>query len=407
MKNKKVIFGVVALVLVASSFLFLNKSKAEGVQEYELIPIESKDIVSKIYVNGVVKSQNERKINYNGTGVVKEIKVSLGDKVNKGDVLAILDSDQLEYTIETDQIQLSIEKELLKQIQLEGNRSLNEALKSTQLTFDDASKSFNRNEALFTAKAISKLDFEKSKTEYEQAKSTYETAQKNLSNSTFGSRLLAQTKAVENVEKRLSYNQKLLNKTILKSPIDGTVTEIKIKSGEAFEQKDYMIKVQDFDDMLIEANISEAEINRLKEGMLVDVTSNAVKNKVFKAKIHEIAAGTMKVEGKKQAYVGIKIKLEEHAPELRHDFSAQLVVTVAEKKQAKATQFELVQRDLNGNRFVYVDRNGEKVKVDVELGIESDLYIELINDQLQIGDMLYKDIEIEKDLGLAGLVEES
>ncbi len=45
------------------------------------------------------------------------------------------------------------------------------------------------------------------------------------------------------------------------------------------KQKDYMIKVQDFDDMLIEANISEAEINRLKEGMLVDVTSNAVKNK--------------------------------------------------------------------------------------------------------------------------------
>ncbi len=62
-----------------------------------------------------------------------------------------------------------------------------------------------------------------------------------------------------------------------------------------------MIKVQDFDDMLIEANISEAEINRLKEGMLVDVTSNAVKNKIFKAKIHEIAAGTMKVEGKKQS----------------------------------------------------------------------------------------------------------
>lgn len=84
-----------------------------------------------------------------------------------------------------------------------------------------------------------------------------------------------------------------------------------------------------------------------------------------------------------------------------------MVVTVAEKKQAKATRFELVQRDLNGNRFVYVDRNGEKVKVDVELGIESDLYIELINDELQIGDMLYKDIEIEKDLGLAGLVEES
>ncbi len=180
MKNKKVIFGVIVLAVVSSTVLFFNNAKAEPIQDFELVPIESQDIVSKIYVNGVVKSQNERKINYNGTGVVKEIKVSLGDNVKKGDVLAVLDSDQLEYTIETDQIQLSIEKEQLKQIQLEGNRSLNEALKSAQLTFDDASKAFNRNEALFGAKAISKLDFEKSKTEYEQAKSSYETAQKIL-----------------------------------------------------------------------------------------------------------------------------------------------------------------------------------------------------------------------------------
>lgn len=94
----------------------------------------------------------------------------------------------------------------------------------------------------------------------------------------------------------LKYLNEDLEKTVIKSPISGTVTEINLIKGQA--PTDYVAKIETVDRVIIESQVKEFDLNRVKVGMAVEVTSDAAgSDKVFKGKLESINPTPVKKEG--------------------------------------------------------------------------------------------------------------
>jgi RND family efflux transporter MFP subunit len=67
---------------------------------YQTEAVASGDIEQIISVNGTVGSDNKIQLRFQKTGKVEQIKTSVGQKVKKGDVLAVIDSDMLALSVQ-------------------------------------------------------------------------------------------------------------------------------------------------------------------------------------------------------------------------------------------------------------------------------------------------------------------
>ncbi|QZY54926.1 HlyD family secretion protein [Crassaminicella profunda] len=392
--NKKIIIGVIGalvVVMLAALAFGVKTAGAKGKEEntQQTLTVEKMDLESNIYTNGTVTTDEARKINYDGTGVVEKVFVKEGEIVKKGQVLAKLKSDQLENNIQLKKIQIEIEKSKLDQMVKEGDQSLSIALENAKLQMEEAKRNYESNKALWEARAISNTEFEKFKTAFEQAQNNFNEADFKLKNSSNQSNIAIQRKTIETANLELKQLEKDLGKTTIKSSIDGTVTQINLKEGVAFKREDYMFYVQNFKKNEIVANISEADINKVKVEQKVKITGNSITGKTLFGKVIRIAPGTKNIAGKKQAYVEIRIALDEYIPDLRTGFSVNLVLNTASKKNVKAVKFEAISSDIGGNKFVNVMNKDQSVrKVPVEIGVEGDVYVEIISDVVKVGDQL-------------------
>ncbi len=90
---------------------------------------------------------------------------------------------------------------------------------------------------------------------------------------------------VNNVDLKNLYED--LEKTVVKAPISGTVTEQNMIKGQV--PTNYLAKIDTVDRIIVKSKIKEFDLNNLKVGMKADITSDAIgKSKVFKGTIESI-----------------------------------------------------------------------------------------------------------------------
>ncbi|HRY62922.1 MAG TPA: biotin/lipoyl-binding protein, partial [Candidatus Paceibacterota bacterium] len=90
--NKKIIYAVVALVVVVLGYLYFSSG---GNGSYEYVTIEKRDIVQEVSVTGKVKPVSSAMLAFDRLGKVVRFNVDVGNHVSAGDVLASLDSSEL------------------------------------------------------------------------------------------------------------------------------------------------------------------------------------------------------------------------------------------------------------------------------------------------------------------------
>ena len=149
-------------------------------------------IINSINVLGEINSKDTTNVYSTLSNPIKEVKVQVGDKVKAGDVLAILDSDNLEKDVKqleattvaaeaNTKSDLENKKKVYDNASYLYNNNLNseirnaeEALKSAKLNLADKKRAHENNKALYDADALTKNDLNKSEIEYSNAQSDYD-----------------------------------------------------------------------------------------------------------------------------------------------------------------------------------------------------------------------------------------
>ena len=99
------ILAVIVVAGLTGLVLFLNTKRAQP-----SVSAVGTPIVSPITAQASVMPARQDNLNFQTTGIVKEIRVKLGDKVKAGDVLATLDTTDLQLKLEDAQASLAIQK---------------------------------------------------------------------------------------------------------------------------------------------------------------------------------------------------------------------------------------------------------------------------------------------------------
>ncbi len=101
MSKKKKIIGVVCgvvAVAVVGGYLLLNQNSGASVM-VSTETLQQMDLQNTVSLTGVVESETDRKVYSTLSYLVESVNVQVGDVVQAGDVLAQLDTEQLEMDI--------------------------------------------------------------------------------------------------------------------------------------------------------------------------------------------------------------------------------------------------------------------------------------------------------------------
>jgi HlyD family secretion protein len=204
---------------------------------------------------------------------------------------------------------------------------------------------------------------------------------------------------VKQTEQRLDKLKKELGFMTIKAPQPGVVhygdpaepwNRDNVKVGNRFYRGNTLLTLPDLREMQVLVNIHEADIDLVKLEQVVDVTVEAVKERVFKGKVTRVAqvANSDWMESANKTFQ-IEITMDPIDVDLRSGISAHVEIQVERLADALHVPVHAVIAE-NGKHFCFAPKGSTWEQRDVEIGKSNAHYVE-VTKGLEVGDavMLY------------------
>lgn len=402
MKKKKIwiAIGIAVVVVGIGGFAVVQSGKGGAGSAQATITaaeieggakVTKGNLESNVYISGTVEANDSRSVSYMGGGLVDNVYVKEGDRVTADQVLVKINSDKLDSELKKMMNELNISKAELSKMKTKGIGDQEAGLKNAQVTYDNAKKAYEANLALSKSGAVSSDELSKSKQQMDIAQISLSNAQNAYDQAKANVDISISEKRMQSTNITINDLQKDIEKTVIKTPIAGTVTSVKAKEGEVLPNNGILLTIEDLDKKIVKAYVSENEINRISLGQKVSITGNSIKGKTFEGEVSYIAPGTIRQEGSKNVKVEVKITLKDNVPELRPGFNVNLEIETASRAGVLMVPFEAIGTEADGRKYVNVlegEKGAEPKKVYIKTGVEGDIAVEVIDGDLKEGQVL-------------------
>jgi len=228
----------VAILLAGGIGWWVFRPRARKWPQVPTATVTRETLPVTIQVNGEVRPERVINVSPKTAGIVRELRVKEGDRVERGQILATMDDTNLRGQLLQAQGQVAAARANLQRLQA-GNRPQEIAqaqaqVQEVQAALRQAELNLKRNQTLFAQGAISQQDLELSLTEREQALARLQQAKQvlDLRKSGFRPEEIAQAQGqLQQAQGVLQVIQSQLNDTILRAPFSGVVTRIYAEPG--------------------------------------------------------------------------------------------------------------------------------------------------------------------------------
>lgn len=366
-------------------------ASASTIQEYTLTKSQ---ITETLSTSGTVQADSIEQLLGDVTSEVTHIHVEIGDQVSVGQVLAEMNPIDVQSDILNQQVVIAnLEKEI-KTLKIDKGTSKKLAYDNAKVILDNTKSDYDSNKILFENGALSQSDLDQSLesynkgiSDYESAKSTYESYDYATEYSILEKRLQVENTKLESLE------QDILDHQVVAS-IDGVVTALNIEEGEVPKESDVMMEIQDLSNLKIEASISEYEINDIVVGQEVTISTLGNEDKTYSGVVERIYPSG-EIDGS-EVFVTVLIEVLDEDQYLKPNFSANIDILIENKEDALLVPYDALITTPKGYAIQLKTEDEETANmVRVETGIEGDLTIEVISDQLEEGMVILVDSSVD------------
>lgn len=389
--KKKIIIAIVMLVVIFA--IFKINSKSQPLLEVETVQIERGNVQKTLDVKGLVKSKDSAEITSPFSYKVTQILVSEGDLVTTNQILATLETDSIEdeIAILSKQIQLD---EMRNNTSFQGsdrNYSVNEtmqlALDSANLAYEESLRQESIKEELFKNGAISREELNHAKLARENAYTQVENAKVALEKSNHDMNIAKESTNLSKMQ--LDQKIQTLEDLKIKSPIDGVVTRVYARIGRTArdtEENKPMFIVEDISEKYLKVDIGEYNIDEINIGQDVLITAEVLGEDSIKGQINSISpTGEEESHGSTNRVVPVTIKIGEDDGRLLSGVSAKAQILIDEEKNALYVPFDAIGYDKDGAYIYEVKGDSTLHKIQVQVGLESNLTSQIISEELEEG----------------------
>ncbi len=385
-KKKKIIIAVVAMAVVAGGVgLKMKQGQPTEPQGMPVMTstIQKQDIQEVLKQKAVLEGTKSAEVVSRLHYEIEQIAVKEGDRVQKGQLLAVLDSTEIQQQM----AQTKGDLELLEYQQQDILDERQKQYDSAVLVRDQAKREYERQKQLFDGGVgtQSELDTAKDaldKAEREVADIPTENGTAVLTN--------AEKQTKVNAKQKADIQATTLNDCKIHSPISGTVTRVNTTVGrfaDEMENNTPIFVIEDIDHLQMKVMISENDIDKVKIGQEVDITAQILGKDVVKGIVDRISpTGEEKNGTTTERVIPVYIKVQEQNEKLIAGITAQATIKIAFVQQAFVVPLEAIGELEDGTTAIYtVTEEGTVHIVPVTVGLETDLQAEVKSDALAEG----------------------
>jgi len=241
-------------------------------------------------------------------GQVKDVPVAVGDTVQADQALLEITPAQQATKVESNRAQMA---------------RLQAELADQRAQLDFAQLQFKRQTQLKAQNATREEAFESAR----------------MNASSASARLDAITAQIRELEATLKIDEEARQKTLVKSPIAGTVVSLAARPGQMLTASQLaapLLRIADLSEMTVAARVAEGDVTRLRPGMAASFTTPGYPGKRWSGKLRQVvpipADGTG--EQGKQAFYIVLFEVRNPDHELMSGMSAQVQFLVAQARDA-------------------------------------------------------------------------
>ena len=392
-----IIIAVVAVILMIVGF---SLSRPQEVVAFETVPVERGDLAAYVGATGSVRARQTATLTWQTNGVVDEVNAVIGDRVERGFVLSSLDKTTLSQSIILAEADLVNAQKALEEL-LESNTALLEAEKAVDKAEEAYKKAYNwrmdlngkvdikefyydqfgelklkeyKGYASEETIADADRDLALAESKLEDARREYERLQKG-----------ADSDEVAAARARVAAAEATLNLAKLIAPFDGTITQSSLVVGDQVNPGTVGFRIDDLSSLLVDVQVSEVDINNVLVGQNATLAFDAILGKTYTGKVVEVGQAGDTVQG--VVSFTVTVELTDADEQVKPGMTTAVNIITEEVKGALLVPNRAV-RLVDGERVVYVERDGMPNPVKITLGASSDTMSVLTSGDLKEGDLI-------------------
>jgi HlyD family secretion protein len=381
MKRRRVwlILGGLALVIVAGG-VYRSYRKAHAATEVSVAKVKLDDVVAKVTANGKVQAEKKVDMAALVMGQVVNLAVREGDPVKAGDFLLQIDKTH------------AAAEEAGSAAALNASQS---QLDSARATLEQAQGDFTRADENYRSGIIPVADHQHAQAALETARAAYQTA----------------VHQIEQSRALLNASRDDLSKTTVRSPIDGTVTALRIKAGEVTvvgtmnNPGTQLMTISDMSTVQAVLMVDETDTPSIAVGQKALLSMDSYPDRRFDGIVTEVGSSPIDKDDVELAGLittsdainfKVRVKFLDPPPSIRPGFSVTADIITGTRSKVPAIPLAAViirdsptgEKDATGRlkteQGVYTVVDGKVHFVPVKTGISGELLVE-VTDGLKPG----------------------
>ncbi len=404
MKKTWVVVAVLVVLAGGAFFAWKNKTKSDAGSEYQTVKVERGNLTAVVGATGTVRSNQSASLSWKTGGTVETVNVRVGDTVQEGEVLAALKKTSLSQNIIMAQADLVNAEKALDDLLLSRTaaaqaridlRNAEDALEKAQDYRDSLDEPYEYDKIVYIQTKRGRIPKIKTVKVDEADDETKIKADEDLAlaQARYDDALRAWERLADGpnqadvsaAQARVDAARATLSLAQISAPFAGTITQVEIMPGDQVSAGMPSFRIDDFSRLIVDVELSEVDINNVELGQTVSLSFDAILEKEYRGKVIEV--GQVGID--KQGIVNFTVRVElTDADELvRPGMTAAVNIVVKEIKDTILIPNKAV-RLSDGNRVVYLLKNGYPEMVKVRLGASANGMSVLVSNNIEEGELI-------------------
>ncbi|PPE57346.1 hemolysin secretion protein D [Pectobacterium brasiliense] len=385
-----VLLPIVALGML-TWLLAGRANEQESAPQGQWLPVQPQLLENQLGLVGRIQAAKQTTLAAPFEGIIREVLVREGQRVEQGQTLLILDPGQIEIQLrqaEAEVLKTQREVQSLRQWEQSAEVSrARRAVSSARSTFSNTQANLRDTQALFERGIVARMEVDTLKQQIHAQEQDLIAAQEELrmvlARGNDEDRKIAEME-LTNAQVRYQTLATQVERQTVKAPFSGFVVRpatpdngkpVVIQPGLLVSQGAPLFGVIAQDRFQVATRVEETDLHQLQEEMVVNVTGDGFAGQTLTGKVVSIdmQADAAEMSGR-GAYYDVVVSLDTPLADLRQNIrlgmSARLAIIVYRNEHGIAVPAQAVQTDENGRAYVVYRPTADtpSKKINVVLG---------------------------------------
>lgn len=369
--RKKILWVGLGVIIILGLLYYYTSAGTE----VETAEVSRGSIEHTVVDTGNVQAINQTDIFATQGGRVASLPVSVGQAVEEGQVIMVLENQDLKMSSTQLEVQLS---------QATAAVSAAEALlKQSNLDLIDVQAQYNRSQELYKAGAISQTEFEATGSLLEKTQAGIQAQEQSLKSA---------QEQVHNYQSLLNSSRQKENELQIESPMKGIIMQLPVHQEDVVTYGTLLVRVAPPGDLELRVDILSDDLGEVQIGQKARITAPVLGDQVIDGEVMKIypqAEEKQSALGVIQRRVPTIIKLASTG-NLKPGYETRVTIVTGGKENVLLVPREALITSAKGDKQVMVVSNNHIVLKTVTTGLYDSKNVE-ITEGLKEGEQIVKD----------------